>query len=270
MGLQDKLQHFAAPADAFVVGIDGALTGDAVVDAHLRALEAGKKLLIVHVGAPTSVAVRMAARLHATLVSADSIMVPHLEALVAHETPLALPAHIEEALALADVAAELPAITLHEVMPESVVPVSDPVAEVVLPEVASAPEAPALLEVGHLPWGTESVAADMASVTVEEDEFEAMPWNVVHHQLLPSGRESRIHTARPSTVPDWGLPWPRPAAPTDGLAIADPRLWNAKERMGAIREDLDRKGAPSFGVVKPEATGSGSAWLKRLNDSGSL
>jgi len=61
-------------------------------------------------------------------------------------------------------------------------------------------------------------------------------------------------------MPSWGLPWPRPLHPTDGLAIADPSIWGNRDRVQAIRDDLDKQGGSSFGTFRPE----GSAWLKRL------
>lgn len=279
MGLQDKLQHFAAPSDTLVVGIDGAVTGDAVVDAHLRALDAGRTLTIVHTGAPTAVALRMAARFHATLVDAATIVAP--------APVLALPPHVEPLPLLALDApappAGPPAILAPEPFafpapepaalptPEPLVapPAQEPSLIVAAsepePEVAHAPEAPALLEEGRLPWEIVAAAPESVTLQIPEDEFESMPWNVVHHQVIASGRTNRLAAPRPTTVADWGLPWPRPVAPSDGLAVADPKLWHARERLGAIREDLDRAGAPSFGVAKPE----GSAWLKRLHEFGS-
>lgn len=237
MGLQDKLQHYAAPADTLVVAVEGPLTADAVVDAHLKALAAGRKLVLLHDAPPTAVALRTAARFGATLVDAASVVVPQPTQV------LALPPHDE--------------LLLPAPEPELIEAASQPE-----PEVAHAPP---LLEEGTLPWDIALATPEPAPVELPEEEFESMPWNVVHHQLLPSGRQSRLPAPRPTQAHDWGLPWPRPMAPTDGLAVADPRLWHAQERIGAIREDLDRIGAPSFGVAKPE----GSAWLKRLHEFGS-
>ncbi|HVM46241.1 MAG TPA: hypothetical protein VM582_09925, partial [Candidatus Thermoplasmatota archaeon] len=117
-------------------------------------------------------------------------------------------------------------------------------------------------------------------VHVEAAELAQMPWNLRddQHEMLPAGRTTRLAPARPTLVDnlapraprpgamahDWGLPWPRPVAQTGGLAIADPKVWHAQERIHSVREDLDRIGAPSFGAVKPE----GSAWLKRLTEFG--
>jgi hypothetical protein len=256
MSLQDKLQHFTAPADAFVVGIEGAVTGDAVVDAHLKALEAGRRLVLVHTGTPTAVALRMAARFQATLIDAASIVLPERERI------LALPPHVD-ALVSPQPPQAPPPFQIELERSELVLAASDPA-----PEVAHTPNAPALLEEGHLPWEIMATAPDTLTLTLPDDEFESMPWNVVHHQIIVSGRSTRLDAPRPTTVPDWGLPWPRPAGLiSEGLSVADPKLWHARERLGAIREDLDRAGAPSFGSAKPP---EGSTWLKRLNGSGSL
>lgn len=118
-----------------------------------------------------------------------------------------------------------------------------------------------------LPWDLSLSTLEAEPVRVEAAELAAMPWNLhsEQHELLPAGRTSSRVAVRPSQLAhEWGLPWPRPAVPTGGLAIADPKLWHDRERLAAVREDLDRVGAPSFGAVKPE----GSAWLKRLHEFG--
>lgn len=118
-----------------------------------------------------------------------------------------------------------------------------------------------------LPWDLSLSAPEPEPVHVEAAELAAMPWNLhsEQHELLPAGRTSSLVAARPSQLAhEWGLPWPRPVVPTGGLAIADPKLWHDQERLAAVREDLNKVGAPSFGTVKPE----GSAWLKRLHEFG--
>lgn len=186
-----------------VVTIEGPLTAEAIVDAHLAARATGKPLRIEHRGAPSPVAIRTAERFGATLVDT---------------TP--------------------------------------------------APKAPSLLDEGspELPWDRAPKPPETGpTLTIPEDEFEAMPWNVVDNVLMPAGRHTRAGPAfRPSQTPDWGLPWPRPMAPMDGLSKADPALWGSQDRIRAIRDDLERAGAPSFGATKPE----GSAWLKRLSEFG--
>ena len=150
-------------------------------------------------------------------------------------------------------------------------------------EAASRPEP----EVAHwegpaLPWDPKSPVAEPPALAIAEEEFESMPWNVVHTQLMPAGRQTRPGGSRPTmapqhsedaeavrrirAAPDWGLPWPRPGMPADGMAISDPRIWRSQERVQAVRDDLERVGAPSFGAVKPEG---GSAWLKKLHEFGS-
>lgn len=221
--------------DEHVVTIDGPLTAEAIVDAHLAARAAGKPLRILHAGAPSAVALRTAARFGATLVDTAGERAP-----VVSVTP--------------------PAVETRE---ETKAPE---------PRGERAPAGPAplrsLVDEGSpaLPWDPAMQAPEPAPVVVPEDEFEAMPWNVVDNVLLPAGRQTRAAGHRPTlTSPDWGLPWPRPMAPMDGLAKVDPAIWKAPERIQAIRDDLERSGAPSFGVAKPE----GSAWLKRLSEFGS-
>lgn len=116
-----------------------------------------------------------------------------------------------------------------------------------------------------MPWDLSLSAPEPEPVHVEAAELAAMPWNLnaEQHELLPAGRGARFVQPRPSAIAqDWGLPWPRPVVPTSGLSIQDPRVWHAQQRIEAVREDLDRIGAPSFGAAKPE----GSTWLKRLSE----
>lgn len=115
-----------------------------------------------------------------------------------------------------------------------------------------------------LPWDPATRAPEPELAHVEPIELLAMPW--VHEmdpepEVTTGGRSTRIDAPRPTLTPDWGLPWPRPSAPMDGVALADPRIWRAQDRIRAVREDLEGRGAPSFGAVTPE----GSAWLKRLS-----
>ena len=139
------------------------------------------------------------------------------------------------------------------------------------PMPATADAAPAL------PWAAEAAAAapePAAAVTAEE--LQALPWNAPSADQEEDDDVELVEPAAPMPRPRallehptvvaqdgraWGLPWPRPVAPADGLSIADPKLWAARERIHAVREDLDRLGAPSFGAAPPAP---GSAWLKRL------
>lgn len=182
----------------------------------------------------------------------------------------------------------LAAPTAGEATPE-VRPVADPAEAVAAEAVPPAPTAPAVPTTGEaspevlvahsdpepalahadpaLPWDLSLGAPEPEPVHVEAAELASMPWNLheEQHEMLPAGRVSSLVPARPTQLAqDWGLPWPRPVVPTGGLAIADPKLWHAQERIGMVREDLDRAGAPSFGAVKPE----GRAWLKRLHEFG--
>jgi hypothetical protein len=213
--------------------VEGALTGEALVDAHLRAREAGARLVIAHTGEATAVARRTAARFRIALVDVASLPTPQTP------TPSARPALEEPA----------PGVVHGE------------------------PDTP-------LPWDPTYEAPEVEPARVEPMELLALPWigEMESAEELPAGRETRHAAGRPTMAPqamqdaealrrarlspDWGLPWPRPVVPADGLAKADPRIWNAPERIMAIRDDLDRAGVPSFGAVKPE----GSAWLKRLSE----
>lgn len=122
-----------------------------------------------------------------------------------------------------------------------------------------------------LPWGPGPARAEAEVLPAAVDPLEvmAMPWHHPDHALpeehvevMPGNARPMLPAPllRPTQAPDWGLPWPRPVPPADALAIADPSLWGARERMRAVRDDLDRMGGGSFGSVKPD----GSAWLKRL------
>lgn len=217
--------------DAHVVAVKGPLSAEAIIDAHLATRAIGKALHIHHEGAPTKVAQRTAARFGITLVD----VTPWVAAAPADIAP-------------ADLAPAPPG------------PAPGP---------TGPPSPPSLVDEGSpaLPWTPQASASEpVPEIIVPEAEFEAMPWNVVHHTLLPAGRQTRPGTPRPSMTPqDWGLPWPRPVVPMDGIAKSDPRLWQSQERIQAIREDLERAGAPSFGATKPD----GSAWLKRISEFGS-
>ena len=48
--------------------------------------------------------------------------------------------------------------------------------------------------IGWIPWTMH---------VMDEDEFESMPWNVVHHQLLPAGRQTR-HAPPRGYQRQWG------------------------------------------------------------------
>ena len=151
-------------------------------------------------------------------------------------------------------------------------PAPEPVAEAALP-VASVTVEPGLA----LPWDVAAPAPQPEPVVqVTAAELAALPWHVhapieEHVEVMQGAPRARRFVDRPTVTggaPDgasWGLPWPRPVAPTDGLSIADPRLWASQERVHAVRENLDAQmGAASFGAVKPE----GSPWIRRLQSFG--
>lgn len=288
MSLADKLRHHLAdkdatwldgaaswtePAGAFVlVPIEGALCAEALVDAHLLARERNARLVVAHEGAPSEVAARTAARFRITLLDASALPEPAPARAAPPSQPFALPspglfralertpAELAEA---ADAFAALDALAAAPAPPPT--PRPAPAPEIVVAQ--SAPEPEVAHEAPSMPWDLSLSAPEPEPVHVEAAELAAMPWNLhtEQHELLPAGRETRFAPQRPTAMaPDWGLPWPRPVAPTDGLAIADPRVWHQQQRIQAVRDDLDKIGAPSFGAVKPE----GSAWLKRLSQFG--
>lgn len=278
MSLADKLRLYLADKPAswtddaatwtadgraqLLVAVEGPLTAQTLVDAHVRALAARAKLTLAHTGAPTSVALRTAARFGITLL--DAATLPDAPT----PSPFSQPS---PAPALAPVSAPIPAAELATPTPfdRAPAPMPAPLAEPPALLVAHSDPEP---EVTHaddaLPWDLSLSSPDPEPVHVEAAELLLMPWHAAaddQHELMPAGRSARHAPARPTAMAhEWGLPWPRPVAPTDGLAIADPRIWHAPERMQAVREDLDRAGAPSFGVAKPE----GSAWLKRVSELG--
>lgn len=134
--------------------------------------------------------------------------------------------------------------------------------------------APTVLDVfPPLPWSSPAPQTAVATVTLTDDDRFAMPWNPrppePDHEVM-AGSPRRVKTVdHPTSLqgvpPNWGLPWPRLTAPADGLALHDPTLWSAKDRVHALREDLELKGGSSFGAVQNQ----GSAWLKRIQSYGS-
>lgn len=171
-----------------------------------------------------------------------------------------LPAFFEPAMPAAEPATVLAA--------EPVVAADLPVPEPLGLPYAETPvtaEAPVIEDAPALPWAVGVAPTEPAAAALVEDhEVQAMPWNARDHEITtrePARRETQPHPTQlfPQDA-TWGLPWPRPVAPSDGLSIADPALWNVRERMMGVRDGLDQKGAPSFGAVTPE----GSAWLRRL------
>lgn len=279
------------------------LTAASIVDAYV-ARPSGARLTLVHEGPLSPVALRSAARFGIALLDAATLpalpapgpvpVAPASEAALVFEappllaapepepllplpeaTPL-LPAHEDAPL---QVVVEGPAeeAAAVEVVVDAPVPalaaaLPPPAAEVVVTVAAPAPE-PALVIEGTLPWDPAVPVAEPApAIQVTAGELAALPWHdhapiEEHVEVMVGSPRARRHVERPTVAgaPDWGLPWPRPVPPTDGLSIADPRIWHAQERMHAVRESLDLAGgASSFGAVKPE----GSAWLKRVQGLG--
>lgn len=159
---------------------------------------------------------------------------------------------------------------------EAALPAPAPEVVVTLTTAAPAPATP-LVEGPALPWDPAApVAEPVPTIHVTAGELAALPWHehapIEEHVEIISGppRRPRGHVPRPTVAgaPDagaWGLPWPRPVASTDALSIADPRIWNAQERVHAMREDLDAtRGAGSFGAIKAD----GSPWLRRMQGMG--
>lgn len=185
----------------------------------------------------------------------------------------AVAVEVEVEVATVEVAAPVPVAA-----PDEPAHAEAPVAVAPIPAEVTVP----LLEPGfRLPWEIPATAAPPAApatttVNVSAAELAALPWHAhapieEHVEVMPGNARPRRFADRPTTRPPdagatWGLPWPRPVVPTDGLSVADPRIWSAQERVHAVREELDaRLGAASFGAVKPD----GSPWIKRIQTFGS-
>ena len=209
-----------------LVVVEGPLSAARLVDAHLAAKRIGARAHVAHEGVPSPVALRTAARFGIALVEPSPAPAP------------ASPSASAPASASALAPPPSPALVAPPIGP------SDP-----------------------MPWGEPAPDVEPPAAHVEPIELLAMPWigeDAEQHDLIAGGRTTRIAPPRPTLAADWGLPWPRPVPPADALAIQDPRIWRAPERLMAVREELDKVGAPSFGAVKPE----GSAWLKRMTEFG--
>lgn len=237
-------------APCLLVAVAGPLTADALVDAHVRALASEARLVVVHEGAPTSVALRTAARFGITLLDAASLPeaapAPH----AAPEAP-SLPSPVA-----------IPALPAHEEPPALAAPILKPEAPILLP--AQPDDA--------MPWDVTVTTPEPQPVHVDAHELIAFPWvahpeeeHDDHLELLPAGRTTRRFAGeRPTQTPgNWGLPWTRPGVTPEALALQDPRIWRSQERIQAVRSDLDKLGAPSFGAAKPV---DGSAWLRKISE----
>lgn len=171
----------------------------------------------------------------------------------------------------ADVEALVAALDAELAQPDPLVPVAEPAsapAPVSVTVPVALPAFPACEPA--LPWDPAvAVAADLGpEIVPTPHELLALPWQVGvkddHAVMLAAGREVRGAPARPTLVPDWGLPWPRPVPPADGLAVADPALWKMHDRTLAMRDRLDAGGAASFGAVVPKP----DPWLKKVQTPG--
>lgn len=267
MSLREKLQHHTGPdatwADdgttasatwqangqpRMLITLAGPLAADALVDAHLRARATGATLTLAHDGPASALARRTAERFGITLL--DTRTLPDTP-----EAPVATPeVRTPTPGAPPEVRTPTPVAT-----PEVPAPAVDGV-------VVAHDELPALAQLDDpMPWGdAAAVDAEPEPAHVPAHEMMHVPWvhEDEHHEELPAGRERRHFADRPTQNGSWGLPWPRPTAPMDGLSRADPKIWGNGERLAAVRHTLDQAGATSFGAVKPE----GSAWLKRIGD----
>jgi hypothetical protein len=152
---------------------------------------------------------------------------------------------------------------------------------VVAPSAQAPRSARAVVTEPALPWDVDVLVAEPVAAHVAVGELLAFPWNSVeslasraaeedeHHEVM-AGSPRRVPLLDHPTSfiapqgPNWGLPWPRPVAQADMVARADPSVWHGPERLAAMREDLEKAGAPSFGAAKPD----GSAWLRKITDAG--
>jgi hypothetical protein len=247
--------------------VDGPLAAGQVIDAHVRALAHHAKPTLAYVGSMSEVARAAAARFGVTLFNAA--VLPEPASGVPTPSPADAP-QVRPHLRPIETPPALVAQMVEPLLPAHVEPEPAP------PPAAPSPAAPEPDVDPRFPWPVAPPVEPPLRLRVSADELAAMPWNAPHvllqaaplpdeehHELLVSERRP-AGGFRPSQMPNWGLPWPRPVPPTDGLAIADPKLWGARERVHAVREDLDRIGSGSFGAVKPE----GSGWLKKLRSDG--
>jgi hypothetical protein len=205
-------------APHLLLAFDGPVSASRIVDAYNAGR--GSHVTLVHEGPIGDVARRSAARFGITLLDLATLLPAHAVApsLPAHEAQLALAPHVEAPIPPA------------------------------LPE-------PEPLVVPQLPWDLASPSPDPFDAAptpmVTPHEMLAMPWTAYadedeHMEITQTVRGVRGTTVRPSTDlhPDarhWGLPWPRPVSPADGLAIADPRIWNNKGRLDVLHADFDRQ-----------------------------
>jgi hypothetical protein len=232
---------------------------------------------LAHEGPATEVARAAAARFGVALLDASTLPEPLPEA----DVPVGGPADEGGAVPIVPEVEIPPALVAQMVEGLLPAPVDVGVAAASAANAAGAeaPQPPSLPPAlapdvdPRLPWPVGPTPEPPLALAVPAEELAAMPWNAphvllqatpspdeAHHELVLTERRP-LGALRPTQLPDWGLPWPRPVAPTDGLALHDPKLWGNRERVQAVRDGIDRAtGGASFGAVKPD----GSAWLKRL------
>lgn len=238
----------AQTADAVFVAFAGPVTAATVIDAYN--VGRGRAITLVHDGPVGDVARRSAARFGVSLLDAASLPEPA-------PAPVALP--------------DAP-VALVEVVPPAL---PAPAPEILLPAHVE-PVAAEPLAVPALPWDASVPPADpfqTAEVTLEVTPHDllAMPWafHDEHVEVMEAGRAPKL-TVRPTTdlhpeARNWGLPWPRPVVPADGLAIADPRIWNNQGRLDALHAQYD---AVATKLSAPAPGPDAAAWLKRLQLDG--
>ncbi len=253
----------AQTPEGLFLSFGGAVTASTVIDAYNAGR--GSRITLLHEGPVGDVARRSAARFGVTLLDAATLPEPAPTTLAETLAPRAalpapapeplLPAHVEPA----------PVVTpgVAPVAPPVVTPVADPPALPPLPWDASVPPAD--------PFSTAQVTLE-----VTPHEILAMPWTlhpdtpVEEHLEITETKRGPRGTLRPTTDlhPDskhWGLPWPRPRTPADGLAIADPKIWSNPQRLESLHASFDARAAKLAG---PGPAPEGGSWLKRLQFDG--
>lgn len=279
-----------------LLGVAPPLLAARVVDAHMMSVDAGAShVTLAFEGSVTPVARTAAERLGVSLLDASDLPLPVPVAvpvaLAPEPEPTAAPPLLTAGLTtplLVAHAAHAPPAPLAFDAPEGIV---EAVEAGALPAPTDEPpfvdpgsgalDADLLAHVDDLvhalddepvlPWHGPAPSLDVEPAVVDPMEVLAMPWHHPDHarpdehvEVMAGNDRPRplAPLLRPTQAPDWGLPWPRPPAPADGLAIVDPKLWGTRERVRAVHDDLDRMGGGSFGQVKPG--GDPSAWLRRL------
>lgn len=287
MSLQQKLARYQSEKPGFAVAIEGPLTAARLVDVHADALRAGTPVTVLHEGAPTEVALRMAARFGIALVDAASL--PDLPAEAAPASipqvapvPVAAPVLAQSRVRPVALKWPIPAPIAPPAAPALPAPAPEPLlpahieaaapaprAEITIPVVVTPPPAPPEPLCAGLPWDP-STPSESSRVTIEVTAFElaALPWHAhapieEHTEIIESPvARRRAPIDHPTTDlhphgASWGLPWPRPVPPMDAISKADPAVWNMPTRIQAVRDDLESR-------ISTPAPKLDANWLKRL------